>query len=735
MKKALLLTLLWIIPCVFFAQERKIHTKEFSYNTSLDGFAPYRLRVFSPFIKCSGTYQFYYDDNDNVVMHGLATAQGTGVSPENNVPCSGSHSAKVNYKNGNLNGNMSVQTSLTVVQERKITFSYNANFTDGVPNGSWAIKHNMDFPGWGIKKYDISVLFNNGKVNKYQETYLEDTKDGKSSIVYALDFSGGGVSGNYKRAGETKETRLKYGFCTNKFIRLSGEISELEDKEYNIINEIIAKKGKVNQDDYIEKGYCFEEKEFCFTDDLLKFTNGTDYADYPYWSEKDEKIQSEYCKYYMLKKIKVDIIDQATAYGIIDGFREKKNAMGLLEQIERIKQSNQLLNHYIYKRDKESILSYADSLLTIVAEENRIAYEKQKEQERLAEERRKEELRIAEEKRKEELRIAEEKRKEELRIAEEKRKEEERLQKEYDNKLSNFNKVDNYIANKLWTKKANSKDFVPVKGLEQEAQTYKTIRKELGLGDLLKISTYKDLSNLEKENVNKSDTFLYAYLAVIYPGSYIDTINNNATQIAVLAKTECADVGKEYKAYFKGFPFDKSFSSYNELMKYYQTITKEVERQEECKTFIHARKSINENNVSLKEHYKDYKDIAKDYSNYISNVDLSWNKDVSVGKLQGVLDLQNNLKEFVDVRKQITNHDKEILATGKKAKNVIKLYSSYLSSQDLTWSQDVTKEKLSPIVELQQALLNGLKQSNIEEIDKTVKAKKITTITEVLTLF
>ena len=209
MKKALLLTLLWTIPFVFYAQERKIHSKEFSYNASVDGFSPYKLRIFSPFIKCSGTYQFYYDDNDNIVMHGLAIAQGTGVSPENNVPCSGSHSAKVNYKNGNLNGNMSIQTFLTVVQERKITFSYNANFTDGIPNGSWVVKHNMDFPGWGVKKYDINVVFNNGKINKYQETYLEDTKDGKSSIIYALDFSGGRVSGNYKRAGEVKETNRK----------------------------------------------------------------------------------------------------------------------------------------------------------------------------------------------------------------------------------------------------------------------------------------------------------------------------------------------------------------------------------------------------------------------------------------------------------------------------------------------------------------------------------------------
>ena len=271
--------------------------------------------------------------------------------------------------------------------------------------------------------------------------------------------------------------------------------------------------------------------------------------------------------------------------------------------------------------------------------------------------------------------------------------------------------------------------------MEQEAQTYKIIREELGMANILNTSNYKELSETEKVTLSKLDTFLNAYLIAVYPGDLIDSIKKHAKQIELLAKTECADVGKEYKAYFKNFPFYKSFTSYNELVKYYQTITKEVERQEECKMFIYARKSINEYNVSLKEHYKDYKDIAKAYSNYFSNVDLSWKEDVSVSKLQSVLDLQSNLKEFIEVRKQISNLDKEILATDKKAKNIIKLYSSYLNSQDLTWSQDVTKEKLTPVVEMQQALLNGLKQGNVEEIDKTVKAKGITTITEVLTLF
>lgn len=724
MNKALSLTLLCVIPCVFYAQEKKIHTENLSYNQSiLEG---------SYSIPAKGTVKGYYDENDIFVWHGEASAIGDYSLSGYGASVSANHSAKINYRDGKLDGKMYIMTSTSVKgmgQSAKISFTCNAMYKDNDPDGVWSIKLNSSANG-NTADENYNITFSNHSIAKFQLIRLVNGSIGENDYCYDLSFNEGKVSGRYYKKNE--ETIIKYGICTNKFKRLTGKITELENDESQIVNDILAKKGEVKPNDYIESGYTLEENSFEYLGDLTKYMNDADYADYPYWSSDHNssnlKTQLRFsptsCKYYMLKKIKVDIIDQATAYGIIDDFRGKRNSSGLQEQIDRIKQSNQLLNHYIYKRDKESILGYADSILTVVAEENRIAYEKQKEQERLAEERRKEELRIAEEKRKEELRIAEEK-----------RKEEERLQKEYDNTLSNLNKVDSYIINNLWTKKANSKDFVPVKGLAQEAQTYKTIRKELGLGDILKISTYKDLSNIEKENINKSDTFLHTFQSVIYPGTYIDTINENAAQIAVLSKTECADVGKDYKSYFKGFSFNKLFTSYNELMKYYQTIAKEAERQEECKAFIHARKSINENNVSLKEHCKEYKDITKDYSNYISNVDLSWNKDVSVSKLQRVLDLQNNLKEFIDVRKQITNLDKEILTRGKKAKNIIKLYSSYLSSQDLTWSQDVTKEKLSPIVELQQALLNGLKQSNIEEIDKTVKAKKITTITGVLTLF
>ena len=710
MKNNFILFFALIIPIVLYGQQKTIHTEPLSYKQNiLEG---------NYYIPVNGTVKGYYDENDVLVRHGETSTSGKISENGYGGSISANHSANVNYKDGKLDGIMSTSTSYIVKgmgQSVNISFSCNAMFKGNVPDGSWALKLSASGLGYSANG-TWGLTFSDGNVSKFQQTQLIDGAVGET---YCMDisFTDGIASGRFYRKND--ETKLKNGICTNKFIRLTGKITEPESEETAIINDIIAKQGKVNPDDYLESGYYLEEKSFDYFSDLLEYINGNEYADYAYWNPAQTKFQPtpSTCKYYMLKKVKVNYIDAQLAYSIIDETRHKTTAeQSLRKAILDIRSSNKMtysgVTYDVRRVDKDDILNYTDSVLAVVVKENR----------------------IAEEKRKEEERIAEEKRKEEERIAEEKRKEEERQQNEYSEALSNLEHIDKTLCGVLF-KKTISKEPIPTKGKEVEAKTYYAIREELMMDKVFQKNSYKALSEADIAAKAKADTFVSVFYALVYKNDYTDSLKKNATELELMSKSECPDVGKAYASYFKSFPFSKSFISYNDLMKYYRTIMQEAKRQTECESFIQTRKTINENTASLKELFTDYKDISKTYSSYISTVDMSWDKEATVQKLQPILDQQKNLKDFINVRKQISSQDKEILASGKKAKNIVKLYTSYLGEQDFAWNQEVTKEKLATVIELQKALLKGLQLNNIEEIEKLVKKQKINSIHDVLKLF
>lgn len=725
MKKFYVLLLTLIVPCLMYGQTRKIITEPLSYKQSIiDG---------EYYIPANGSMKCYYDDNNQLVRHGEASASGTSSLNTYAGSLSANHSAIVNYKDGALDGSSTITTYYSVSaggQYVKMYYSCVARYKNNKPDGSWTVKWSAI--GNGQKGNDIcNVTFANQNITRFQRT---STTNG---IAHTTDvsFNNGVASGKMYDDDNEEYITLKSGVCTSKYIRLNGQMTGLDDKARAVVNDIVAKKGDVKPSDYIENGFMLDKKRFDYLDDFAKYINDEQFGDYPYWSGTNTKISftPSKCSYYMLKSVDVTFLGESQVVDLIEDIRKNaRNPFVLAGLVDQIRMSNKFNYQsecfYIYKKDKDNLLHYADSVLTVVMEENRIAEEKRKEEER-----------IAEEKRREEQRIAEEKRKEELRIAEEKRKEEQRRQDEYTKQLNDIAEKDAFFLNNLFMVKtrssANNSEIVPVKGKNKEAQSYLNIRSDLKVARILEIKDYKNLSGGYKEYMDRIPDFLAQFRRLVFKSEYEDSLRINASKIAELSKSECKDVGKNYTDYFKEFPFNKSFSTYQDLKKYQQMVDDEFERQKECVQYIITRISINTKNEILKQSYSKFKDIAKVYEKHFSTIDLTWNKDVTCEKLSPVIKMQNELTDFIDVRNQIVDQNNRILISGKKAKNILKLYSSYLSSQDLAWNPGTTKEKLNSVVETQQKVLQGLNLPNIAELNKNVKIQKISTLEDVLKLF
>ncbi len=736
MKRFYVLLLTLIVPCLMYGQTRKIITEPLSYKQSIiDG---------EYYIPAKGTMKCYYDDNNQLVRHGEASASGTSSLNTYAGSLSANHSAIVNYKDGALDGSSTITTYYSVSaggQYVKMYYSCVARYKNNKPDGSWTVKWSAI--GNGQKGNDIcNVTFANQNITRFQRT---STTNG---IAHTTDvsFNNGVASGKMYDDDNEEYITLKSGVCTSKYIRLNGQMTGLDDKARAVVNDIVAKKGDVKPSDYIENGFMLDKKRFDYMKDFARYINDEQFGDYPYWSGTETQISftPSNCSYYMLKSVDVTVLSESQVLDMIEEMRKgMRNQMVLSSVVDQIKESNKYYYqsdyYYIHKKDKPKILHYADSVLTVVMEENRIEEERLREERRIAEEKRKEEERIAEEKRREEQRIAEEKRKEELRIAEEKRKEEQRRQDEYTKQLNDIAEKDAFFLNNLFMVKtrssANNSETVPVKGKNKEAQSYLNIRSDLKVARILEIKDYKNLSGGYKEYLDRIPVFFAQFRRLVFKSEYEDSLRINASKIAELSKSECKDVGKNYTDYFKEFPFNKSFSTYQDLKKYQQMVDDEFERQKECVQYIITRISINTKNEILKQSYSKFKDIAKVYEKHFPTIDLTWNKDVTCEKLSPVIKMQNELTDFIDVRNQIVDQNNRILISGKKAKNILKLYSSYLGSQDLAWNPGTTKEKLNSVLETQQKVLQGLNLPNIAELNKNVKKQKISTLEGVLKLF
>ena len=285
----LLTAILVVLGATVYGQQRKIQTVkepckyESGYWPSADPVDAVGTR----------SYSYYYDENDNKVLHGPISINAKGKETHTYYINSNSYKTykqdatkeliyTANCKDGNLDGSAYLKDCESPGQIKAIMVDpYSkevyANFKDGKACGTW--KYNIKYPR---NKVELSATINyeNGKITGLSCDKASFTLNSKGEVNGKID----GVD-------------VKDGFA-NVFMRINGDYSELEDEQKQLVSQI--KEKGITQETrsmLIQKHYILMEnsKDFDLYKDII---NGFPLG-------KHEEIESK-CKvkYYYLKRIR-----------------------------------------------------------------------------------------------------------------------------------------------------------------------------------------------------------------------------------------------------------------------------------------------------------------------------------------------------------------------------------------------------------------------------------------------
>lgn len=130
----------------------------------------------------------------------------------------------------------------------------------------------------------------------------------------------------------------------------------------------------------------------------------------------------------------------------------------------------------------------------------------------------------------------------------------------------------------------------------------------------------------------------------------------------------------------------------------------------------------------------DKKDILKAYTAYAKTRDLSWTPDWSPEKLYGYFAVQEQCMTFIDLRTTAMNNNTAIHDMKSQASNMYKAYSSYYADCDQSWYPEVDFTSISTLIDIQVRYLDSMKKEDLAEFDKSIKKQKITDIVEILNM-
>ncbi len=293
MKKHTAITLLTAILVVLgttvYGQQRKIQTVkepckyESGYWPSADPVDAVGTR----------SYSYYYDENDNKVLHGPISINAKGKETHTYYINSNSYKTykqdatkeliyTATCKDGNLDGSAYLKDCESPGQVKAIMVDpYSkevyANFKDGKACGTW--KYNIKYPRNNVE-LSATINYENGKITGLSCDKTSFTLNSKGEVNGKID----GVD-------------VKDGFA-NVFMRINGGYSELEDEQKQLLSQI--KEKGITQETrsmLIQKHYLLMEdsKDFDLYKDII---NGFPLG-------KHEEIESK-CKvkYYYLKRIR-----------------------------------------------------------------------------------------------------------------------------------------------------------------------------------------------------------------------------------------------------------------------------------------------------------------------------------------------------------------------------------------------------------------------------------------------
>ncbi len=132
-------------------------------------------------------------------------------------------------------------------------------------------------------------------------------------------------------------------------------------------------------------------------------------------------------------------------------------------------------------------------------------------------------------------------------------------------------------------------------------------------------------------------------------------------------------------------------------------------------------------------------DVIQPFGQYINGVDTAISSDylATEKRLLQILDTEKACLAFIKNRKLIVSQDQKIRETCSY-KSLLKAYTSYMDKdeglkEELAWNIGKTDKNLTPIIDMQRGILDGLDKGKGEEYEQRVKAFKKTSIREMFT--
>ncbi len=180
----------------------------------------------------------YYDNDDNVVKHGLFSINHrSDQTARFGEKCILTYVVSGNYVKGKLNGVLSVEKAASVTQgllKTKATL----NFANGVPTGTWTFMESATRNGQTLT-LKCTITINDGHVVSYNYA--------KNNFKINSDGTFSGTLG-----GDVYKKCLN----TTKFIRKTGEITKVDESTKSLINAFVA--GTMTESDLLAKGFALE---------------------------------------------------------------------------------------------------------------------------------------------------------------------------------------------------------------------------------------------------------------------------------------------------------------------------------------------------------------------------------------------------------------------------------------------------------------------------------------------
>ena len=691
-------------------------------------------------------YSYYEGSNGDYVKHGKYSINASETRPKywsstlkEYVTGSTKYSAVANFKDGWLDGTLTItvtNTETTASKKGTSISSLTANFKDGMPHGAWTMTRTTD----GKKTYSISANFSNGVLvgsfvlNDYLKGQFDNDgfytgkwigKNGRSENEYNF------INGVYVSLYERKDGKVIWSSPENEEEKelykkyAEGQITRDELEEYGYSVGITSANLLGTEGPELMNTILYEGND-CFG---LSAIGGDKTLDR---KRSEHRVMGKYIRITKERDVKVFKAGEFDRYAKRIENRLKNE---LFEEKETISSAKVLWEGYRVSQEQKDLLT---NMYNQYVQEWRPTKLQ--------------------------------------RIEEEKRLAEEAQQKEIEKAFRDFtsialDKIVSVSSNKADMKIfgadiAIATDYDKDRIWDALFSSNSSLKEKLGkqLKDFCPVASYTidsmDVANrtvyCTLEKYNKKDGSQYWQTQIVLNSEKIDLdksfifskavrvrgdwdeirdlqqlIENNKNKINEQAGKDYSDVAKSYNAKHKDYNLKVS-DNLKETISRLNDFTK---IQQGYMKFIDLRGDVAKKQSQIVEKCgKEYADVIKSYSSFMKEYDVAISSDIteSYKRLNDLMIVQDTCLSFIDLRKDITENDNKLL-NNKTAKNIVKVYSTYMKSADLAWTSNSNScDKLRNVIDIQKQFLTAITAYNAADLDRKIKKLKDKSVENVL---